>query len=120
MDLNRPVVALCMAGIHAEFERRLDDAREFYAQAWRSAADDYDKAIAGHYVAHLTTDPVEGLRWNQVALAHAERGDPEMVKELLPSLYVNLGRSFEQVGEEVESARYYALAASLDLVHQPE
>ncbi len=120
MDLNRPVVALCMRGIQAEFERRLDDASEFYAEAWQSAVDDYDKAIAAHYVAHLTSDPVEVLRWNQVALTHAMLGDSEMIEEFLPSLYVNLGHSFEQAGEEAESARYYALASSLGLLHQAE
>jgi hypothetical protein len=93
VDLDRAVVALCLAGIRAEFERRLEDARELYAQAWRSAADDYDKAIAGHYVAHLTVDPVEALHWNRVALAHARLADPDKVKEFLPSLYVRTAAS---------------------------
>lgn len=119
MDLTRPAVALCAAGTQAELERRLDDARSRYAEAWRIAADDYERCIAAHYRGHIEDDPVEALRWHRAALEHALRAQPDLVAAFLPSLYVNLGRSYELSGDGAQSARYYSLAAELGLVHRP-
>ena len=119
MDLTGGVVALCVAGTRAEFERRLDDARRLFAEAWSTAANDYERCIAAHYVAHLENDPRQALCWNLRALEHAERADQNLVTEFLPSLYVNLGRSYELTGQDELAARYYGAAAELGLVHVP-
>jgi hypothetical protein len=108
-----------MAGVTAEFERRPNDARRLYAEAWDLAADDYERCVAAHYVAHLEDDPNEALRWNLLALENAERADPALVTEFLPSLYVNLGHSYERTGQNELATRYYGAAAELGLVHVP-
>lgn len=115
---SRPSVVLCAAGIQAEFERRVDDARQLYAQAWDAATDDYERCVAAHFVGHLEADATEALRWHLVALDHARRADAERVADFLPSLYVNLGRAYELTGDAALAERYYALAAELGLVHQ--
>jgi hypothetical protein len=112
MDLERPAVALCIEGTRAEFERRLDDARRCYAEAWRVASDAYERCVAAHYVAHLETDPVEALRWNRISLAHAHGAAPDMVATFFPSLYLSLGRSYEVIGDVANARECYALAAS--------
>jgi hypothetical protein len=117
VDLTRRAVQLCAAGTSAEFARRLDEARELYAAAWKAATDDYDRAVAAHYIAHLERDPDGRLMWNRRALDHAERADRELVAPLLGSLYVNLGHSCELVSDPQEAARYYALAAEHGIVH---
>jgi hypothetical protein len=119
VNLDNRVVRACMAGVNAEFERRLDDARRLYAEAWDLAADDYERCIASHYVAHLEDDPAKALRWNLLALESAERADQSLVTEFLPSLYVNLGHSCELTGQEELATRYYGAAADLGLVHVP-
>ena len=118
LDLNSRTAELCMAGNRAEFERRLDDARTLFSQAWDAATDDYEASIAAHYVAHLEPDPTAALEWDVEALRRA-RLDPR-AGEFLPSLYVSLGGSYERVGDSVEARRYFDLAAELGLVHQPE
>lgn len=120
MDLSRRAIAFCTAGAQAEFAGRADDARRLYAEAWACAADDYDRCVAAHYVAHLERDPDEALRWNLAALAHAQLADQELVAGFYPSLYVNLGRSYELTGDATQAAHYYQLAAELGLVHRPE
>lgn len=119
MDLTRPAIALCASGTQAEFERRIDDARNLYAEAWRVAADDYEKCVAAHYIAHLEDDPGEALRWHSAALEHAQRAERELVEPFFGSLYVSLGRSYELTGDDSKAAHYYSLAAELGLVHQP-
>lgn len=118
--MTRPAVTLCEAGTQAEFDRRLDDARNLYAEAWRVANDDYERCVAAHYVARLQIDAAEGLRWNLAALEHARRAEPGTVAAFLPSLYVNLGRSYELTGNATLSAHFYALAAAHGLIHRPE
>lgn len=119
MDVNNPVIQLCMEGTRAEFEHRLGDARLHYQQAWEARVDDYDACIAAHYVARFQETPEETLRWNQVALKHADAVKDERVRDFYPSLYVNLGRAYEVLGDQVNAQSYYQLAADLGLVHQP-
>ncbi|MCI0336594.1 MAG: hypothetical protein L0226_03385 [Acidobacteria bacterium] len=111
-------VMLCIEGTQAEFERRLKDAQRLYIEAWDEAIDDYDACVAAHYIAHLEQDPRKALQWNLEALARADAVGNECVKPFYPSLYVNVGRSYELVGAEAEAQRYYDLAAQLGLVHQ--
>ncbi|MBI5567209.1 MAG: hypothetical protein HY870_20085 [Chloroflexi bacterium] len=120
MNLDNPVIKLCLAGTQAEFEHRLDDARRLYRQAWNAATDDYEACIAAHYVARHQTTPHDTLRWNQIALDRAEAADADRVGEFYPSLYLNLGRSHEVLGQHAEAQRYYDLAADLGLVHQTD
>lgn len=120
MDLSRRSVALCAQGTDAEFDGRVDDARRLYAEAWDAATDDYDRCVAAHYIAHLEPDVTAQLRWNALALEHAARADQALVAPLYASLYVNLGRSYELTGAPAQARCYYALAAELGLIHQPD
>lgn len=110
---------LTLTGIQAEFERRVDDARRLYAQAWDAATDDYERCVAAHYVGHLEVEPAAALRWHLVALDHARLADAERVADFLPSLYVNLGQAYALTGDATLAERYFRLAAGLGLVHQP-
>ncbi|HVF26572.1 MAG TPA: hypothetical protein VNA23_11815 [Anaerolineales bacterium] len=120
MDLNNRVIQLCTEGTRAEFEHRIEDARILYKQAWEARKDDYDACIAAHYVARFQESVEDSLHWNHLALKHANAVSDEMVKDFYPSLYLNLGRSYELVGNQSEARRYYDLAAGLGVVHQPD
>lgn len=120
MDLSRPAIALCAAGTQLEFHKRLDEARQRYAEAWACATDDYEKCIAAHYVGHLAQTPAEALLWHQTAVDHASRAEAAQVESFMPSLYVNLGHAFEQMGDTAQARHFYDLAANLGLVHGQE
>jgi hypothetical protein len=120
MDINDPVIQLCIQGIQAEFEGRTDVASNLYQQAWDISQDDYQACIAAYYVARFQATPEERLYWNQVALDRANRVNHESVKEFYPSLYLNLGHSHEVLGHQTKAQRYYDLAAQLGAVHQAE
>ena len=120
MDTNNPVIQLCMEGTRAEFEHRPEDACLLYQQAWEARTDDYDACIAAHYLARFQDSAEESLRWNQLALNHANAVDDERVKDFYPSLYLSLGRSYELVGNQREAQRNYALAAELGVIHQED
>lgn len=75
--------------------------------------------MAAHYVARHQPDPQQKLRWNQIALDRAHSANDERVQEFYPSLYVNMGHSFELLGDIDKANRYYELAAELGITHQP-
>ncbi|MCB9134223.1 MAG: hypothetical protein H6636_02285 [Anaerolineales bacterium] len=119
MDLNdNHVIKLCIQGTEAEYQKRPDDARALYWQAWESATDDYEACVAAHYVARFQETPEEIFRWNQEALNRAEAVKDDRVKAFYPSLYVNMGKSYELLGNAEEAKRFYALAAELGLEHR--
>ena len=120
MDPENPVIRLCVAGTQAEFQGRGDRARALYLQAWAAAADDYEACVAAHYVARFQDDPAERLRWNELALRHAEAAGDERVGDFYPSLYLNMGHSHELLGEQAEAEKYYALAAALGVIHKAQ
>jgi tetratricopeptide (TPR) repeat protein len=118
MDVNNPVIRLCAEGTRAEFEGRIDDARNLFMQAWNMSTDDYDACVAAHYVARHQASPQETLRWNAEALSRADAVGDERVSSFYPSLYLNMGHSYEALGNQAEAKRYYELAAKLGVVHQ--
>lgn len=118
MDLSRPAIAFCAKGTQLEFQKRIDEARQHYAEAWVCATDDYEKCIAAHYVGHLAQTPAEALHWHQTALDHASRAEAALVESFMPSLYVNLGHAFEQMGDDAAASHFYGLAAALGLIHK--
>jgi tetratricopeptide (TPR) repeat protein len=120
MDLNNPVIRLCMEGTRSEFKGRKRDACEFYRQAWETATDDYEACIAAHYLARCQDSPEQVLRWNQHALERAGAVKDGRVKNFYPSLYLNMGHSYELLGDEAEAQKYYKRAAELGVIHQME
>ena len=120
MDLNNLVIKLCTEGTLAEFEHRVEDARILYKQAWEARKDDYDACIAAHYLARFQDSAEDSLQWNHLALKRANAVNDERIKDFYPSLYLNLGRSYELMGNQSEAQKYYDLAAQLGVVHQPD
>lgn len=118
MDTSSPTMQLCIRGTQAEYQGRPAEAKDLYDQAWELARDDLDRCIAAHYMARFQETPEERLWWNQEALDRANAVNDEQVKAFYPSLYLNMGQSYEALGNEKEAKRYFDLAASLGASHQ--
>jgi tetratricopeptide (TPR) repeat protein len=104
-------VQLCAAGISAEMAGKLEEALALYQQGWDARANDYDACIVAHYMARVQQTPEEVLRWNQESLRHAEAVSDGRVETFYPSLYLNMGKAHEDVGNKDEAKRFYGLAA---------
>ena len=112
MDPNTPIVKLCAEGMQAESEGENEAALRLFTQAWEASRDDYEACIAAHYLARQQTTPQDVLRWNREALQRAEAVSDERVEGFYPSLYLNMGYSYEMLGSREEAIRYYQLAAA--------
>jgi len=111
MDTNNPVVRLCMEGMEAEAKGRFGDARKLFEQAWSACQDDYDACQAAHFLARHQDSPRAALEWNQEALNRANSVGDDRVQSFYSSLYLNLGHSYETLGDWVEARRHYQMAA---------
>jgi hypothetical protein len=112
MDITNPVLKLCLDGIQAETSGVTRLACTFYMQAWDQRKDDYDACVAAHYLARQQETSEGLLHWNMVSLTHAESVSNESVSSFYPSLYLNIGKSYELLGKSEEARKYYQLAAT--------
>lgn len=96
IDPDNPVAALCAAGMAIEGDSPA--ALALFEQAWLRRRDDYDACIAAHYVARHQATPEETLRWNALAVHHAELVSDGSVAEFMPSLYLCLGDALANLG----------------------
>lgn len=116
IEPTNPVVALCAAGMACDGTR--EEARCLFEEAWNARRDDYDAAIAAHYLARHQPTPLLTLDWNTRAVTHCERIADDRAAELLPSLYLNLADSLLAVGRR-EEARAIAERAAEHLPALP-
>ena len=112
MDPENPVVKLCVAGMKAEGENDFESARRQFERAWEAASDDFERCIAAHYVARHQPTPADALSWNREAMRFAELVGDDRVSGFLPSLLLNLGQSYEALGDSEEAKRYYERASA--------
>lgn len=118
MDANNPIIKLCIEGTQAEFNGSMKAACALYRQAWEASTDDYEACIAAHYVARCQESPDDIFNWNRIALERAQAVNHDRVRDFYPSLYLNMGRSWELLGNRAEAEKYYKRAAHLDVTHQ--
>src|SRR5690348_8316447 len=99
MDPSNPVVALCVQGMAVEGAS--DEALRLFEQAWAIRRDDFDAAIAAHFLARHQSSADAMLHWNSLAVEHAESVRDGRAAELLASLYLNLGDSHARLGQRI-------------------
>jgi len=97
IDPENPVVALCAAGMAADGTPA--EALRLFEQAWAARRDDYDACIAAHFLARHQPTPADTLRWNALAVEHAEAVPDGRADGFMASLYLNLGDVHAALGQ---------------------
>jgi rifampin ADP-ribosylating transferase len=96
--------------MEAEFSADIPRAKELFLKAWETAQTDFEKFTAAHYAARNQADPNVSLYWNLLSLQHANLVDNDETKGYFSSLNLNIGKSFEDLGNRESAASQYALA----------
>lgn len=114
MEFNQDnkIVRLCTKGIELEGQGELAEASTFFNEAWKEATNDFEKFTAAHYVARHQKSISDKLKWDEIALKHAVTIDNETVKAALPSLYLNIGKCYEDLNDFGNAKKHYHLALS--------
>jgi tetratricopeptide (TPR) repeat protein len=103
-DPNNRVIQLCVQGMQKEAEMEPSEAKMLFIRAWEEAENNLEKLIAAHYVARHQEFLEDKLKWDELALSLALQHDDQEIKEFLPSLYLNIGKCHEDLGN-LELAR---------------
>jgi hypothetical protein len=102
IDPTNPVVALCAEGMAAEGTPA--EALRLFELAWATRRDDFDAAVAAHFLARHQPTSVDAMRWNVLAVQHAENVSDGRAAELLASLYLNLADAQLTAGDAASAA----------------
>jgi tetratricopeptide (TPR) repeat protein len=113
VDPQNEVVRYCVEGMEREQKGEHEEASRLFMLAWDQSKNAFERAIAAHYVARHQTTPQSALHWNQKSLINADAVGDDRVQGFYPSLYLNMGKSHEDLGNLEDARRFYALAADL-------
>ena len=98
--------------MNKEAEGKTEEAAHIFHQAWEEAATDWEKFIAAHYVARQQKTVAEKLKWDTTALELALKIKDNSVKGAYPSLYLNIGKCYEDLKDMQKALKHYKLALS--------
>jgi rifampin ADP-ribosylating transferase len=111
-DTNNKIVKLCAEGMGLEGEGKKEEALKLFQQAWNESTNDFEKFTSAHYVARHQENVADKLNWDKTALEFALRINDENMKGTYPSLYLNIGKCYEDLGDFISAKENYELASS--------
>lgn len=107
IDPENPVIKLCAEGVTAEMQRDFEKAAALYESAWAQQTSDYEACIVAHYLARVQSNLEDILHWNLEALRYADMVTDGSVNSFYPSLYLNVGKAYEELGRMWEARQCY-------------
>ncbi len=105
-----PIVKLCLQGMAMEESGKFEKARKLFLQGWNAAINDFEKFLTAYYVAHGQKTISDKLKWLETALEYALKIDDEVIKSAFPSLYLNIAKCYEDLGNIEKSKESSDLA----------
>jgi len=111
-DPNNHVVQLCLQGMALEEKDKPEEASKLFLQAWNEATNDFEKFISAHYLARHQQSAVDKLRWLETALQFALKINNDSVNGAFPSLYLNIGKCYEELQDPDNAKKNYDLSIS--------
>ena len=109
---NNNVVKLCLQGMEMEEKDKPEEASKLFHQAWNEATNDFEKFIAAYYVARHQKNVSDKLKWTETALQFALKINDDTVTSAFPSLYLNIAKCYEDLGDPDKAKKNYELAIS--------
>jgi rifampin ADP-ribosylating transferase len=110
---NNHIVKLCIQGMGIEEKGKPEEAGILFLQAWNEATNDFEKFIAAYFVARPQKNVSDKLKWIETALQFALKINDDTVNSALPSLYLNIAKCYEDLGDIDNAKKNHELATSL-------
>lgn len=109
-DTNNPIIKLCAQGMQLEGEGKAGEAKQLFYQAWNDATTPFEQFTAAHYVARHQPTIKDKLHWDEKCLHLALGITDENISATYPSLYLNVGKCHEDLGNKAEALICYTKA----------
>ncbi|OPZ84615.1 MAG: Rifampin ADP-ribosyl transferase [Firmicutes bacterium ADurb.Bin419] len=109
-DANNAVIKLCMIGMSLEDSGNAEEAGMNFVKAWNEARDDFEKFIAAYHLARQQKNITDKLKWMEISLKCAQNINDDNVKSAYPTLYVNIAKCYEELGDFNNAKRNYELS----------
>ncbi len=107
---NNHVVQRCIQGMDMEEKGKPEEASKLFLQAWNEATSDFEKFTAAYYVARHQKNIPDKLKWHETALQFALRINNITVQAAFPSLYSNIAKCYEELGDQDNAKKNHTLA----------
>lgn len=111
-DATNKIVKRCAQAIDLEGAGKKEEALTLLLQAWSEAKSDFEKFTSAHYIARYQKSVSDKLNWDETALSLALRIKDESVKAVYPSLYLNIGKCYEDLNDFGAAMTNYESALS--------
>ena len=111
-DPNNNIVKLCLQGMASEGKNEPEEAIRLFLQAWNEATNDFEKYLAAYYVTRHRESIPDKLQWAETTLQFALKVNSLAVNGVFPSLYSNIAKCYENLGDLASATKYYVLATS--------
>jgi rifampin ADP-ribosylating transferase len=89
-----------------------EEAGRLFLLAWNESTNDFEKFLAAYYVARHQENPSDKLKWYETSLQFALKVNNEMVNGALATLYANIAKCYEDIGDADKAIKNYELAES--------
>jgi rifampin ADP-ribosylating transferase len=109
---NNNVIKLCLQGMDMEEKGKPEEASRLFLLAWNEATNEFEKFTAAYYVARHQKNVSDKLKWFQTALQFALKINDDSVKGAFASLYTNIAKCYEDLGDSDNAKKNYELANS--------
>jgi len=109
---NNNVIKLCVEGMDMEGKGKPEEASRLFLLAWNEATNDFEKFTAAYYVARHQKNASGKLKWLETALQSALRINDVSVAGAYPSLYSNIAKCYEELGDLDNAKKNHELAIS--------
>ena len=114
MEFNpsNKVIKLCVQGMDMEGKGEPEEATRLFLQAWNESTDDFEKFTAAYYVARHQKDVRDKLKWLETSLQFASKINDVTVESAFPSLYSEIAKCYEDLGDPDNAIKNHELANS--------
>ncbi|HEY1038181.1 MAG TPA: NAD(+)--rifampin ADP-ribosyltransferase [Bacteroidia bacterium] len=109
---NNTIVKLCLQGMNLEENSKSEEAEKIFLQAWNEATNDFEKYLAAYYVARHQKNVTDKLKWLETTLQYGLKVNNDSVKGAFPSLYINIAKCYEELGDSGNAKKNYESAKS--------
>lgn len=114
-DPNNNIVKLCLQGMAMEDIGKPEEAGILFLEAWNEATDDLERFISAFYVARHQANIAGKLKWFETSLQFALKVNDVAATSALPSLYSNIAKCYEALGDSEKARKNEELSNSYKL-----